>query len=88
MAIPRALAERIRAGEDVSAEEVTEALDAERARIEKEEKEAEQAAAAAAAGRAGRETKTMKVPESVDESWLPAGATKVGGGNAARRRKK
>lgn len=86
VAIPRALAERIRAGEDVSAEEVTEALEAERERLEKEEREAEAAAAAAAKG--ARETRTMKVPDSVDEDWLPAGATKVGGGGAARRRKK
>lgn len=81
VAIPRHLAERIRAGEDVSAEEVTAALEEERERLEKEEREQREREEAEARGK-----KTMKVPESVDEDWLPAGATQKGG--QARRRKK
>ncbi|GAA5943477.1 hypothetical protein JCM1841_003059 [Sporobolomyces salmonicolor] len=74
VAIPPALAARIRAGEDVSAEEVTAALEAEKERIAKEEEEEEE-----------REKK--KIPKGVDEDWLPAGT--VGGGNGkAKRRKK
>ncbi|BGP41046.1 hypothetical protein JCM10450v2_005064 [Rhodotorula kratochvilovae] len=72
VAIPPALAARIRAGEDVSAEEVTAALEAEKERIAREE--------------VAEEEDRVKLPEGVDEEWLPAGA--LGGKNKARRRKK
>jgi len=73
VAIPPALAARIRAGEEVSAEEVTAALEEEKARLDREE----------AAQRDDEDR--VKVPEGVDEEWLPAGALKKG---KARQRKK
>lgn len=76
VAIPPALAARIRAGEEVSAEEVTEAIEAERERLAQEE--------AAEAAKANK----VKLPENVDEDWLPAGMTDVGKGKGATRRKK
>jgi hypothetical protein len=71
-------------GEEVTAEEVTEALELERERLEKEERDK-----AEKEERERKGVKTMKIPVGVDEEWLPAGATTVGGGKAqARRRKK
>lgn len=81
--LPLHIAMRIKLGEEVTAEEITEALEEqrlqeeaeERKRLEQEERE-----------RSG--VKTMKIPDSVDEEWLPAGATQIGGGKGARRRNK
>ncbi|GAA6052077.1 hypothetical protein JCM3770_006619 [Rhodotorula araucariae] len=75
VAIPPALAARIRAGEEVSADEVTAALEAEKERIAREERNA-----------AEEDGDGVKLPEGVDEEWLPVGA--LGGKNKARRRKK
>lgn len=74
VAIPPELAARIRAGEDVSAEEVTAALDAERERMRKEEAEEERL-------RNGGK----KLPDGVDEGWLPDGA--LGGKSGVKKRK-
>ncbi|GAA5935478.1 uncharacterized protein JCM15063_001049 [Sporobolomyces koalae] len=63
VAIPPELAARIRAGEDVSAEEVTAALDAERERIRKEEEDAERI-----------KNGGKKLPANVDEDWLQDGS--------------
>jgi hypothetical protein len=71
VAIPPALAARIRAGEDVSAEEVTAALEEERERLAQEEAAAAQ--------------EKKKLPPGVDEEWLPASA--LGGKNKAKKRK-
>ncbi|GAA5859858.1 hypothetical protein JCM8547_004360 [Rhodosporidiobolus lusitaniae] len=57
--IPEELAARIRAGEEVSGEEVTAALEREKERMRKEEEEE--------AGKA-------KLPAGVDAEWLPASA--------------
>lgn len=72
VAIPPHIAARIRAGEEVSGEEITAALEVERERLDREERE-------------GAEEK-VKLPEGVDEDWLPAGA--VSGKKKARSRKK
>ncbi|GAA5847413.1 hypothetical protein JCM9279_000470 [Rhodotorula babjevae] len=74
VAIPPALAARIRAGEEVSAEEVTAALEEEKERLDREE-----------AAQRDEDENRVKVPEGVDEEWLPAGALKKG---KARQRKK
>ncbi|KAM0752188.1 hypothetical protein T439DRAFT_324259 [Meredithblackwellia eburnea MCA 4105] len=73
--IPPELAARIRAGEDVSAEEVTEALEAEKKRLEAEEKAKED---------------QVKIPDNVDRDWLPEGtlgSAKKGGAGGRRRKK-
>ncbi|GAA6012886.1 hypothetical protein JCM11491_006213 [Sporobolomyces phaffii] len=72
--IPPELAARIRAGEDVSAEEVTAALDAERERMRKEEEDEERLK------NGGR-----KLPAGVDESWLQDGT--LGGKSQVKKRK-
>ncbi|GAA5966793.1 hypothetical protein JCM3765_004270 [Sporobolomyces pararoseus] len=74
VAIPPELAARIRAGEEVSAEEVTAALDAEKERMRKEEEEEERLK------NGGR-----KLPAGVDSEWLPQGA--LGGSSKAKKRK-
>ncbi|GAA5823922.1 hypothetical protein JCM5353_007337 [Sporobolomyces roseus] len=73
VAIPPELAARIRAGEDVSAEEVTEALDKERERMRKEEEEEERLKSGG-----------KKLPEGVDSEWLQPGA--LGNGKTRRRK--
>lgn len=73
VAIPPELAARIRAGEDVSAEEVTEALDKERERMRKEEEEEERLKSGG-----------KKLPEGVDSEWLQPGA--LGSGKTRRRK--
>ncbi|SCZ89844.1 BZ3500_MvSof-1268-A1-R1_Chr9g10615 [Microbotryum saponariae] len=83
VALPAHLVARIKSGEDVSAEEVTEALELEEERLRREAQDALEAEQ-----RAKKGIKTMKVPENVDSSWLPAGSTIVGGSGGARRRKK
>lgn len=72
-------------GEEVTPEEITEALEEQR-RLEEEEERKR----LLAEERERNGAKGMKIPDSVDEDWLPAGATNVGGGRggAARRRKK
>ncbi|GAA5890680.1 hypothetical protein JCM6882_000623 [Rhodosporidiobolus microsporus] len=72
VAIPPALAARIRAGEEVSAEEVTAALEAEKERMSREEAE--------------EEKQKKKLPDGVDEEWLPAGA--LGGGKSKAKKRK
>ncbi|GAA5844207.1 hypothetical protein JCM11251_006716 [Rhodosporidiobolus azoricus] len=72
VAIPPALAARIRAGEEVSAEEVTAALEAEKERLAKEE--------------ATDKEEKKKLPDGVDEEWLPAGATGSGKGKGRKRK--
>ncbi|GAA6043765.1 hypothetical protein JCM8097_006663 [Rhodosporidiobolus ruineniae] len=72
VAIPPALAARIRAGEEVSAEEVTAALEAEKERLAREE--------------AGEKEK-KKLPANVDADWLPASATKDDGKGKCRKRR-
>ncbi|GAA5876642.1 hypothetical protein JCM16303_003609 [Sporobolomyces ruberrimus] len=74
VAIPPELAARIRAGEEVSAEEVTAALDAERERMRQEEEEEER-----------RKSGKKKLPDGVDESWLQEGT--LGSNSKARKRK-
>jgi hypothetical protein len=74
VAIPAHLAARIRRGEEVSGEEVTAALEAEKRRLEKEEGDGQQ------------EVEVVKVPETVDQEWLPQGT--LGGKAQGRRRKK
>jgi hypothetical protein len=73
VAIPPELAARIRAGEEVSAEEVTAALDAERERMRKEEEEEER-----------KKNGGKKLPDGVDESWLQDGT--LGGRSKAKKR--
>ncbi|BGP56138.1 hypothetical protein JCM8202_005905 [Rhodotorula sphaerocarpa] len=73
VAVPPALAARIRAGEDVSAEEVTAAIEAEKERLAQEEQ---------------AEAEKAKLPDGVDADWLPAGAADGKGKGAARRKKK
>ncbi|GAA6058932.1 hypothetical protein JCM10212_002884 [Sporobolomyces blumeae] len=75
VAIPPALAARIRAGEDVSAEEVTEALEAEKERLKKEEEEEQT-----------RREGGKKLPDGVDEGWLPEGTLGSGKSKAKRRK--
>ncbi|GAA5955958.1 hypothetical protein JCM10213_000080 [Rhodosporidiobolus nylandii] len=72
VAIPPALAARIRAGEEVSAEEVTVALEAEKERVAREE--------------AKEQEERQKLPPGVDEDWLPAGA--AGGKNKSKAKKR
>lgn len=93
VALPRDIAERIKRGEEVSAEEVTLALERERAKAEGgevEEPAEEMKGRKARAKRVHEEPRPLKVPEGVDEEWLPKGATTVGGSGAGkgRRRKK
>lgn len=57
---------------------MTAALEAEKERLAREEEAQEEQ------GSGDR----VKVPEGVDEEWLPAGALGGKGGKAARRRKK
>ena len=86
VSLPLHIAARIRLGEEVTADEVTEALALERERLEREERDEEERRE-----RERRGVKTMKVPETVDEEWLPKGATVIGGqkgAGGARRRKK
>lgn len=86
VALPLHIAMRIKLGEEVTAEEITEALEEqrlqeeaeERKRLLEEERERERAAG----------VKMMKIPDTVDEEWLPAGATQIGGAKGARRRAK
>ncbi|KAL8280772.1 hypothetical protein RQP46_006776 [Phenoliferia psychrophenolica] len=94
VALPLAIVARIKMGEDVSAEEITDAINAEKAReIRLAELEAEEAAAAArdaerdANWKAG-ELKPMKVPKTVDTEWLPQGALDGASSKGGRRRKK
>lgn len=77
-------------GEDVSAEEITDAINAEKAReIRLAELEAEELAAAEReANRKEWEPKPMKVPSTVDTEWLPKGALGGGKSKGGRRRKK
>lgn len=75
VAIPPELAARIRAGEDVSAEEVTAAIEAEQQRIAEEEEQEANA-------------NKVKLPDNVDAEWLPAGMADGGKGKGAARRKK
>ncbi|GAA5909229.1 uncharacterized protein JCM6883_005812 [Sporobolomyces salmoneus] len=75
VAIPPELAARIRAGEEVSADEVTAALDAEKERMRKEEEEEERL-----------KNGGKKLPAGVDESWLPDGALGGGSSKAKKRR--
>ncbi|EGU12004.1 hypothetical protein RTG_01886 [Rhodotorula toruloides ATCC 204091] len=80
VAIPKDLMERIKRGEEVSAEEITAGIERERERLEREER---------SSGSAGEEeAEQRKLPENVDEEWLPAGATGSSGKNKTRRRKK
>ncbi|ORY89664.1 hypothetical protein BCR35DRAFT_275436 [Leucosporidium creatinivorum] len=85
VALPLHIAARIKMGEEVTPEEITEALEEQRLKEEEEERKRLLAEERERSG-----AKTMKIPDSVDEDWLPAGATSVGGGRggAARRRKK
>ncbi|BGP32999.1 hypothetical protein JCM10296v2_004788 [Rhodotorula toruloides] len=80
VAIPKDLMERIKRGEEVSAEEITTGIERERERLEREER------SSASAG--GEEAERRRLPETVDEEWLPAGATGLSGKKKARRRKK
>lgn len=88
VALPLHIAARIKMGEEVSPEEITEAL--EEQRLLELEEERKRLLAEERAERERNGIKEMKIPDSVDEDWLPAGATNVGGGRggAARRRKK
>lgn len=81
VALPSHIAMRIKLGDEVSADEITEALEQERLRLEKIERDEAEAEELARQG-----IKTLKVPDSVDTDWLPAGATIKPG--QARRRKK
>lgn len=83
--MPLEIIMRIKLGEEVTPEEITEALEkqqreeeeAERKRVREEERLEQEKAG----------FKTMKIPDSVDEDWLPAGATTVGKGPARRRKR-
>lgn len=81
--LPLHIAARIRLGEEVSAEEITEALQLEQERRDREERDAREEEE-----RKKKGIKSMKIPEGVDRDFLPPGATVVGGSGGARRRKK
>lgn len=78
--LPLHIAMRIKLGEEVTAEEITEALEEQRLQEEAEERK-----------RLAKEEREKaglkKIPDSVDEDWLPAGATQVGGGQKGARRR-
>ncbi|BGP25483.1 hypothetical protein Rt10032_c04g2068 [Rhodotorula toruloides] len=80
VAIPKDLMERIKRGEEVSAEEITRGIELERERLAKEE------SSEASAG--GEKGERRKVPANVDEEWLPISATGASGKAKSRRRKK
>lgn len=70
--VPAHLMARIRAGEDVSAEEVTAAIEEEQRKAQAEESTAS----------------ARKVREGVDEDWLPKEQQSSGSSSKGRRRKK
>lgn len=80
VALPAEIVARIRLGEEVTAEEITEAIEVEKEKarlIEEAEKK-----------RLEREAQgKKKIPDTVDESWLE-GTTVMGTGSKTRRRKK
>jgi hypothetical protein len=79
--LPVEIAARIRLGEEVTAEEITEAL-----RVQKEIEEEE---ARREKERLEREQRGIKrVPVGVDTDWLPAGALEGAQGGKNRRRRK
>lgn len=95
VAIPSHIAARIRAGEDVSADEITEALEEEKERlelVEKLEREEVERTALAAAQESQKKSKSAssssaprKVPDTVDQEWLPQGI--LSSSKGGRRRK-
>lgn len=80
VAIPKDLMERIKRGEEVSADEITRGIERERERLEREER--------SDASASEEESPRRKMPETVDEDWLPAGSAGASAKNKSRRRKK
>ncbi|KAM0789646.1 hypothetical protein ACM66B_000448 [Microbotryomycetes sp. NB124-2] len=76
--LPAELVARIKRGEEVSAEEVTAALE--------KQKRLDQDQGDSLSNEGQDKDKTWNVPESVDQDWLPK--QQQSGGNASRRRKR
>lgn len=89
VALPAALAERIRNGEEVNGEEVTAALEAERARLDKEEREGQEGGAQKSSGKRRQdEPKEVVIPSGVDIGWLPPNVSTGAAKGAGRRKRK